>query len=61
MPGPESPNVKLAGTTNAVLSNHTSMVGFSSSPEPTRFGRCPPTPMFATSREMVGVYGSPLR
>ena len=41
MPLPEFPNVKSGGTTNAVLSNHASIVGFSSSPSPMRLGRWP--------------------
>src|SRR5438128_12179777 len=61
MLAPESPYVNWAGNTNAVVSNHLSMVGLSSRPEPTRLGRCAPTPVLARSAEMVGVYGRPLR
>src|SRR4029450_5155475 len=61
MPAAELPNVNASGTTNAVLSNHRSIVGLDSVPEPIRFGRCAPTPLLATSREIVGVNGRPLR
>src|SRR5438034_1427860 len=40
---------------------HFSSVGLSSLPDAIRFGRCPPTPVFATSRDIVTVNGEPLR
>ena len=43
------------------MSNHFSIVGSSSSPEPMRLGRWPPTPVLARSAPMVGVNGRPLR
>src|SRR5437879_6010100 len=61
MPAPELPNVYWSGTTNAVLSNHWSIVGLARVPEPIGFGRWLATPSLATSREIVGVNGRPLR
>src|SRR4029450_12018522 len=61
MPAGELANGNASGTTNAALSNHRSIVGLASVPEPIRFGRCPPTPVLATSREIGGVNGRPLR
>jgi hypothetical protein len=53
--------VNCGGSAKAVLSNQTSTVGLSRLPEPRRFGRWVPTPVFARSLEIVGVNGRPLR
>src|SRR5215471_18669323 len=58
---PELPYVKLGAATKALGSNHWASVGLSNLPEAMRLGRCPPTPVFATSRDMVTVNGTPLR
>src|SRR4051794_35647009 len=58
---PELPYVKLGAATKALVSNQRSNVGLSRLPEAMRFGRCPATPVFATSRDIVTVYGTPLR